>query len=150
MLELIGSLRGRATILMSTHILNDVERICDRVAILDHGRLVTEAPMEELLARHARPILELDPEPGQDAAVGALMDQLRTASWSQDVRVEHGVVRVTVHDAELAAAETLPMVVAGGVRLARFERVRPTLEDVFLQLVGADVPAPGAESERAA
>jgi ABC-2 type transport system ATP-binding protein len=149
-LELVGSLRGSATILMSTHILNDVERICDRVAILDHGRLVTEAPMDELLARHARPILELDPEPGQDAAVGALMDQLRTASWSQDVRLEHGVVRVTVHDAELAAAETLPMVVAGGVRLARFERVRPTLEDVFLQLVGADVPPPGAESERAA
>ena len=149
-LELIGSLRGTATILMSTHILNDVERICDRVAILDRGRLVTEAPMEELLAGHARPILELDPEPGQEAAVEALIEHLHAAAWTSDVRVEHGVIRVTVQDAELAAAETLPMVVAGGVRLARFERVRPTLEDVFLQLVGADVPAPGAESERAA
>jgi ABC-type uncharacterized transport system ATPase subunit len=45
---------------------------------------------------------------------------------------------VAVQDAELAAAESLPMVVAAGVRLARFERVRPTLEDVFLQLVGND------------
>ena len=45
-----------------------------------------------------------------------------------------------MHDTELAAAETLPMVVAAGVRLARFERVRPTLEDVFLQLVGAETP----------
>ncbi len=139
-LELIGGLRGTATILMSTHILNDVERICDRVAILDRGRLAAEAPMEELLARHARPILELDPEPGQEPGVEVLIAQLRAAAWSRDVRVEHGVIRVVVHDTELAAAETLPMVVAAGVRLARFERVRPTLEDVFLQLVGAEMP----------
>ena len=103
--------------------------------------------MEELLARHARPILELDPEPGQEAAVEALVGQLRAAPWSQDVRLEHGVLRVAVQDAELAAAETLPMVVAAGVRLARFERVRPTLEDVFLQLVGAEAPGAAADEE---
>jgi ABC-2 type transport system ATP-binding protein len=146
-LELIGGLRGTATILMSTHILNDVERICDRVAILDRGRLVTEAPMEELLARHARPILELDPEPGQGAAVEALVGQLRAAPWSQDVHLEHGIIRVAVQDPEVAAAETLPMVVAAGVRLARFERVRPNLEDVFLQLVGAEAPSEATQKE---
>jgi ABC-2 type transport system ATP-binding protein len=137
-LELIGRLRGASTVFMSTHILTDVERICDRVAILDHGRLVTEAPMGELLGRHARPILELDPEPGQDAAVATLVAALRAAAWTREVREDHGVLRVIVTDAEQAAAEALPLVVATGVRLARFERVRPTLEDVFLQLVGAD------------
>ena len=137
-LELIGRLRGASTVLMSTHILTDVERICDRVAILDHGRLVTEAPIGELLGRHARPILELDPEPGQDAAVATLVAALRAAAWTREVREDHGVLRVIVTDAEQAAAEALPLVVATGVRLARFERVRPTLEDVFLQLVGAD------------
>jgi ABC-2 type transport system ATP-binding protein len=135
-LELIGRLRGTATVFMSTHILTDVERICDRVAILDRGRLVTEAPIEELLARHARPILELDPEPGQVAAVARLADALRTAPWTRDVRAGHGILRVVVSDTERATAEALPLVVAAGVRLARFERVRPTLEDVFLQLVG--------------
>ena len=142
-LELIGRLRGESTVLMSTHILTDVERICDRVAILDHGRLVTEAPMSELLGRHARPILELDPEPGQAAAVATLAAALRAAAWTREVREDHGVLRVIVTDVERAAAEALPLVVAAGVRLARFERVRPTLEDVFLQLVGAaDPPAP--------
>jgi ABC-2 type transport system ATP-binding protein len=134
-LELIGSLRGSATILMSTHILNDVERICDRVAILDRGGLVTEGPMDELLARHARPVFELDPEPGQEAGIETMLSQLRATAWSRDVRVEHGVIRVSVSDTEPAIAELLPMVVAAGVRLARFERVRPTLEDVFLQLI---------------
>jgi ABC-2 type transport system ATP-binding protein len=136
-LELIGSLRGTATIVMSTHILNDVERICDRIAILDHGRLVTEAPIDELLARHARPVFELEPEPHQEPAAAALVQRLQEASWTRSVHVEHGLIRVTLSDVEAAAAGVLPLVVAAEVRLARFERVRPTLEDVFLQLVGA-------------
>ena len=144
-LELIGRLRGVATVFMSTHILTDVERICDRVAILDRGRLVTEAAMDELLARHARPILELDPEPGQEAAVAGLAAMLRAAAWTLDVREEHGVLHVTVADTERATAEALPLVVAAGVRLARFERVQPTLEDVFLQLVGTGEAEPGAD-----
>jgi ABC-2 type transport system ATP-binding protein len=143
-LELIGSLGGATTVFMSTHILTDVERICDRVAILDHGRLVTDAPIGDLLARHAKPILELDPEPGQAEAVARLTAALREAAWTRDVREEHGVLRVIVTDAEQAAAEGLLLVVAAGVRLARFERVRPTLEDVFLQLVGAEGPDPEA------
>jgi ABC-2 type transport system ATP-binding protein len=145
-LELIGRLGGQATVFMSTHILTDVERICDRVAILDHGRLVTDAPIDELLARHARPILELDPEPGQADAVAGLAAALREASWTREVREEHGALRVVVTDAERAAAEGLPLVVAAGVRLARFERVRPTLEDVFLELVGSAAPDPEASA----
>jgi ABC-2 type transport system ATP-binding protein len=144
-LELIGRLRGESTVLMSTHILTDVERICDRIAILDHGRLVTEAPIDELLGRHARPILELDPEPGQEAAVDGLVAILRAAPWARDVRIDHGIVRVVLSDAERATAEVLPLVVGAGVRLARFERVRPTLEDVFLQLVGNGPAEPSGE-----
>ncbi len=129
---------------MSTHILTDVERICDRVAILDRGRLIAEAPIGDLLARHARRILEIDPEAGQEAAVAALTAALRAAPWTREVRQEHGVLRVFVTDAELAAPAALPLVMASGVRLARFERVRPTLEDVFLELVGAGGPGPTA------
>jgi ABC-2 type transport system ATP-binding protein len=158
-LELIGSLRGSATILMSSHILNDIERICDRVAIIDRGHLVTEAPIGELLARHARPILQLDPETGQDAS--RLVATMRSAAWTDDVRVEHGVVRVSVSDAARARSEALPMLVAARIGVLRFEWVRPTLEDVFLELVGengttpetdpatrADAGAPSAEGPR--
>jgi ABC-2 type transport system ATP-binding protein len=135
-LELIGSLRGSATILMSTHILNDIERVCDRVAILDRGRLVTEGAIDELLARHARPILELELEPGQDAAEARMAATLRSAPWVRDAEVDGGIVRVVISDPHIARSEALPLVVGSGIGLTRFEWVRPTLEDVFLKLVG--------------
>jgi len=136
LLELIAGLRGEATVVFSSHVLSDVERICDRVAILDRGRLVTEGPLEELLAAHARPIYRLMPASGQDALVGDLVARLRAAPWSTEVSVSVGLVRVTVSDPGLAAGAVLPLVVASGVVLESFERARPTLEDVFLELVG--------------
>src|SRR5690242_18679548 len=56
MLELVSSLRGQATVLFSSHVLADVERVCDQVGILDHGRLVVEGPIDELLDRYALPV----------------------------------------------------------------------------------------------
>jgi ABC-2 type transport system ATP-binding protein len=123
-------------VVFSTHVLADVERICDRVAILDRGRLVTEGPLGELLAAHARPIYRLFPVAGQEDAVGTLVERLRAAAWTTDVSPDRDLVRVTVSDADAAAAGLLPMVVAAGVVLESFERARPTLEDVFLELVG--------------
>jgi ABC-2 type transport system ATP-binding protein len=144
LLALIAELRSSCTVLFSTHVLSDVERVCDRIAILDHGRLVTEGPLDALLERYALPVYRLDPEPGQDPAVDALAERIRGADWTTDVRREHGFLRVTVSDPGRAGRELLPAVVEAGVALAGFERVRPTLEDVFLRLVGrGDGPEAG-------
>ena len=136
LLELIAGLRGEATVVLSTHVLADVERICDRVAILDRGRLVTEGPLDALLAAHARPIYRLVPATGQEAVTGRLVKQLRGASWAVDVTASGGVLTVRVGDPDRAAHEILSLVAATGVVLDAFERARPTLEDVFLELVG--------------
>jgi ABC-2 type transport system ATP-binding protein len=137
-LELIADLRGETTVVVSTHVLSDVERICDRVAILDRGRLVTEAALERLLADHVRPVYRLVPDLGQEPAVEELIRRLRTTRWITDVSASPGgELRIVVSDPAVAAASLLPAIVDAGVRLAVFERVRPTLEDVFLELVGS-------------
>ncbi len=51
-LDMVSALRGRATVFFSTHILSDVERVCDEVAILDQGRLVTQGTVDELRQRY--------------------------------------------------------------------------------------------------
>jgi ABC-2 type transport system ATP-binding protein len=136
-LELIVGLRGETTVVISTHVLSDVERICDRVAILDRGHLVAEAALEQLLADHVRPVYRMTPDPGQGPAVEELIRTLRGLPWVTDVSTApDDELRIVVSDPVVAASSLLPAIVDANVRLAVFERVRPTLEDVFLELVG--------------
>jgi len=137
-LEMLERLRPETTVFMSTHILADAERICDRVAIVDHGRLVIEAAIPELLGRYAPPAWLLEVEAGQEAALRRAADSLRARTWVRDVDIDGQIARISVIDAGRAAAEILPAVAATGVRAIRLERVRPNLEDVFLELVGRE------------
>ena len=137
LLELIRELRDSATVLLSTHLLADVERVCDRVAILDEGRLITESSIDDLLLDHARPIYRVDPEPGQAAAMAALAEALAATDWVTAVdRGQGDELRVSVSDEGRASSALLSAILAAGVRVVAVERVRPTLEDVFLHLVG--------------
>ena len=137
-LELIASLRGETTVLFSTHVLADVERICDRVGILDHGRLVVEGSLAELLDRFALPVYRVEAEPGQAAALESLAARLRAADWVTGAAVEHGLLTVAVADPDRAAHEILPAITAEGVSVISVARARPTLEDVFLRLTGGE------------
>ena len=58
-LELMQALKGETTVFYSTHILDDVQRVSDHVAILDHGRLVTAAPTQELLGSFTKNMLRV-------------------------------------------------------------------------------------------
>jgi ABC-2 type transport system ATP-binding protein len=138
LLALIADLRGTATVLFSTHVLDDVERICDRVGILAEGRLVTEAPLEELLREYAGSRYRIEVAPGQPAAIETLRTSLSTAPWCESVSVTDAEVVVAVTDEDAAAAGLLPLIAGSGVRIERFERARPTLEEVFLTLVRPD------------
>ncbi len=134
-LDLIAQLRGQCTVFMSTHILADVERVCDSVGIISRGRLVTEARQEELLSRYAVPAFELEAENGYAQPVQAWTTALRGLAWVSGAVVDGAVVRVTVTDAEVAKRELLASAVRAGLVLRRYELVRPSLEDVFLRLV---------------
>jgi ABC-2 type transport system ATP-binding protein len=137
-LELIEQLRPDTTVFMSTHILGDVERICDRVAILDAGHVVVEGPISDLLDQFARPSYELELEPGQPAMASRLADALRAHAWAGSVETSGTLVQLGVRDPEAASSGVLAVAASTGARLIRLERRRPTLEDVFLQLVGRE------------
>jgi ABC-2 type transport system ATP-binding protein len=136
MLELIENLRGRCTVVMSTHILADVERVCDVVGIIAKGKMVVQSPREELLEQYAVPAFEVscDDRP----ALSHWAEELRKTAWVTSVSADNGTVRITVKDVQIAKRELLARAVKAGLVLNRYEEVRPSLEDVFLKLVGTE------------
>jgi len=137
-LGLIGRLRGRCTVFMSTHILADVERVCDTVGIIARGRMLVKAPREELLAHYAVPVFEIEGDSGFAGQIAAWVETLRKMCWVTTISVNGATVRVVVNDVETAKRELLAAVVQAGLVLTRYEMVRPSLEDVFLRLVGEE------------
>jgi ABC-2 type transport system ATP-binding protein len=138
LLDLIDGLRGRSTVFMSTHILADVERVCDTVGIIDRGRLVVQSPKKELLEKYAAPAFEAAADRGQEAALGAWAEGLKKKPplWLDSVALTDDLTaRVLVRDLEAAKRELPELLVRSSVILTRYEMVRPSLEDVFLKLV---------------
>jgi ABC-2 type transport system ATP-binding protein len=131
---MIASLHGRTTVFFSTHILADVERVCDAVAILERGRVVESAGIAELTARAAANRLIVEVE-GEDAAA-AVAGLLAGRSWVRSIETQERGLRLTVADLPTAQRE-VPMVIASaGVALRRFEIEEASLEEVFVARVG--------------
>jgi ABC-2 type transport system ATP-binding protein len=132
-LDMVSSLRGRTTVFFSTHILADVERVCDTVAVIAHGRVVAEAGIDELRSRRGglnRLIVEVD-DPQR------LWAGLTGAPWLRTVEPgEAGELLVTCDDVEAAQRELPALVGRLGLALRRFGIDELDLEDVFVDLVG--------------
>jgi ABC-2 type transport system ATP-binding protein len=137
-LDFIEQLRGQCTVFMSTHILADVERVCDTVGIINRGKLVTEAPREALLAQYAVPALEVEVDDQSKAMILPWMETLHREPWVKTINRQELVVRVIVNDIETAKKELLKSAAQVGMVLNKYEVVKPSLEDVFLQLVGEE------------
>lgn len=133
-LEMLASLRGRTTVFFSTHILADVERVCDTVAILDRGRVVAQAPIDDLLARYGVQKIVVEVTTRADE----LVRQLERQEWVTAIaRGSDGAIEVTVRDLPRAQREIPAMVVVNRMALSRFEVGAMGLEEVFVELVGA-------------
>jgi ABC-2 type transport system ATP-binding protein len=137
-LDFIEQLRGQCTVFMSTHILADVERVCDTVGIINRGKLVTEAPREELLAQYAVPALEVVVDEKSESKINPWSETLRREPWVKTISRQELVVRIIVNDIETAKTELLRSSAQVGMVLNKYEVVTPSLEDVFLQLVSEE------------
>ena len=131
-LELIESLHGKVTILLSTHILADVERICDMVGIINKGRLIVQEQRDELLHQYTTPVFEIELDNGSQA----WMERARKFPFVENLTLENSTIRVLVKDIRAAQKALLDSLAADDLLVRRFEILHPSLEDVFLRLTG--------------
>jgi len=130
-LDLIAHLRGQATVILSSHILGDVQEVCDAVGVMRSGRLIFQGALEDLLVGRAVPAYRVHLR----APVEPAADALRAEDWVTGVEVT-GVDTLRVGVRALAEAELrLPgALAAAGARVISLAPLAPDLEDVYLEL----------------
>ncbi len=140
-LALLAGLKGQSTVFFSSHILADVDRICDEIAVLQRGVLLAQAPTQALKEQYAQPIITIELE--TDANV--LVSLLGQESYVQAVEVKGAEARVLVTDLALAKRCLPECLVNAHLPLLRYEVALPTLEDVFVRLIDKET-APSGET----
>ena len=135
-LEMIGGLQGKCTVLMSTHILADVERVCDMIGIMDHGKMLVQAPRKDLLSQVSASIFEIEAQ--DPAKLQAWMESNKYLPWLVSTSFTDSVCRLIVSAINSTRQTLLPSLLKAGLTLTRYEELKPTLEDVFLRLVNRE------------
>ena len=140
-LEVMERLRKYTTIFYSTHILDDVQRVSDSVAILNQGRLIAEAPISELLAGDGgSAIYDITLKGEMEGAIAEAQSRVAGQPWVQNLSMapEDGYINWQVSVTDDAAAEDLLLrliLEERSLKVKYFGRKTYNLEDVFLDLV---------------
>ncbi len=132
--EHIGKLRDElgTTIFLTTHYLDEADALCDRILIIDHGKIVAEGSPEALKRRISGDVVTLTLDRDADIAKGLLGERPEV----RDIAVNGPTLRLTVEHGEEALPGLLRALDGAGIRLTSVHLDRPTLDDVFLTLTG--------------
>jgi ABC-2 type transport system ATP-binding protein len=136
-LELLEQLRGRKTVLLSSHILGDIDRVCDRLLVLNKGQILFDGSRAELEDLLPKSILELRMSGASDRFRAAVRDRLHRVDYAHDqgrLRLElgtHEVVGDVLESLLKLAAET-------GAVIEGINSTGRQLEDAYLKLITED------------
>ncbi len=147
--ELRGVSRAGTTMFLTTHYMEEADRLCDRIAIVDNGRIVVEGTPAELKRGIGSDVVELqlaadgpDELERQQAEVCRLLDGFEPLARLEP---SDGGVALYVTGAATAIPEIVRRLDGNGVRLASLTMSQPTLDDVFLKYTGKRIRAEEAD-----
>lgn len=132
MLELIESLKNnRITIFLSTHILNDAERVCDKICIIDEGKIILTEDLSRLYKTYIQPIfdIEFEEEPEKE------INQLKRLSWIENIKKKGRKVSLYVRDIDHAKKEILKEISRLNINITSYQIRKSTLEDIFIRMI---------------
>jgi len=136
--EMIRNMRGKSklTILLTTHYMDEADKLCDRIAIVDHGKL----------AALDTPTALKDSVPGTDSVEAEFeetppdwFDQLQHLAQSAGVTIHAGVVRIASHDGPSTVAALMDLARVRHVTVKKVSVTSTTLDDVFLHYTGSEL-----------
>ena len=120
------------TVFLTTHYLEEADALCDRLAIIDHGRIVAEGTADELKREVAGDVITI----GVDGAVEHVLQAVRDQPFVREASQEDDLVRLYVDQGDVAVPNLIRVLDSVGLRAQSLTLTRPSLDDVFLRQTG--------------
>jgi ABC-2 type transport system ATP-binding protein len=137
-----GFQKKGGTVLLTTHYMDEAERLCDRLAIVDHGVIIAQGTPADLIDRlGGHHVVEFQVSANGNSDGNASGDSADDADWRalpgvESVRRENSTVCLSVHEPHLTIPALLASVEGKGQRLEHLSTRQASLEDVFVRLTG--------------
>ena len=132
-LSILHAAKKYTTVLFSTHILSDVERICDRVGILNDGKLMLEGDLGDIKSRHRENTVTLEFESNHD--LQELQLTLSNLPFVSSVELQNRSLLVRMSDTTDGNQRLLEHLTRSKLPLLKFEVGEPTLESLFMEII---------------
>lgn len=131
-LEFIKDLKSSGTtVFLSTHILSDIERVCDEVSILDKGQILISDNLENLKNKYIQPIFDIEFEKKCLNLEKVLLD----FKWVEKILMNENKASIYVNNLDIAKSQLLKLLVLGENTILSYELRKSNLEDIFIRLV---------------
>jgi ABC-2 type transport system ATP-binding protein len=134
-MDIIGSLAGKVTVFFSSHILADVERVCDRVVIIKDGIALLEDSIEHIRQISQSRNIEIEFETLETATFTAL---IQNAPWLESISSSGKKIMIQVNNLNLARSNMNELIFKNNILLRKFIIAEATLEDIFIKVVNGN------------
>ena len=130
--EVRGLRDSGTTVFLTTHYLDEADALCNRIAIIDHGRVVAEGTPEQLKRQVAGDVVVVGTDGHNEGTRSILLEQ----SFVREMSEEEGALRVYVDRGETAMPQIIRLLDGAGITLTTLALHRPSLDDVFFRQTG--------------
>lgn len=132
-LTLIECLKHEMLIFMSTHILDDIERVADHIIMINSGKIEMSSSMKQIKEDYIQPVVEFQLEQQNTTLVALLKER----DWVEECIETGDVYQVRVNDQQMALQELPRLITEAGGVLLHYRLSKLTLEDIFMKVVNA-------------
>ena len=121
------------TIILTTHYMEEADYLCDRIAIIDHGKIIALDTPEKMKNELGGDILKLETREFDN------LFRILTFDWIKNKKLFDGYLNVTVTDGGSAIPNILKVASEAGIKINSVQMIRPSLEDVFIHYTGRTI-----------
>jgi len=132
-LDILQKVKGKSTVIFSTHILSDVERICDEVAVLHGGKIVLQGTLSELRSKHRKEGLVLEFMTGKEKET--FLKEEKMAGYRNEAKENGTGVILYGPDLEKMQLDVYEVLLRLKMTTVKIEVMEPTMENLFLEVV---------------